>query len=208
MENTSNALIIAGEVLIGVLVLSLAAYMFIQFGTFSSEMHDSMTETQISEFNSNFTVFSDRANITAQEIATAINFAKQANNSKELEWNDNSPYYTTVYIDDENVFHATKPVLGTKFITKKEEYESNEYLQRAINTFIKNNNTKYFSCNVVINKNTENKVVVTPKDNSDIEYNKETTQVCKIVFHSISDTIITIPELLSNEITMEYEYTY
>ena len=39
MENASKALIIAGEILIGVLILSLASYIVIQFGNFSRNMN-------------------------------------------------------------------------------------------------------------------------------------------------------------------------
>ena len=60
MENASKALIIAGEVLIGVLVLSLAAYIVIQFGSFSRNLNDQISETEISSFNVNFTNFSKK----------------------------------------------------------------------------------------------------------------------------------------------------
>ena len=39
MENASNALIIAGGVLIGVLIISLAVYLFVDFGSTSAEIN-------------------------------------------------------------------------------------------------------------------------------------------------------------------------
>ncbi len=185
MENTSNALIIAGEILIAVLVLSLLAYIFIQFGSFSSDMHESMTESQITQFNNNFTICANRTNITAQEIATVINYAKQANNDRELSWNDSSEYYVTVYIDNVNVFN------DIKYIGSEEEYNNNDKLMQMISSFIKNNNTKFFSCNAVVTK--KGGKVETNYNDLDIHYNSETRQVDKIYFHSISEDIINVP---------------
>lgn len=186
MENTSNALIMAGEILIGILVLSLLAYIVIEFGSFSKDMHDTMSETQIVQFNSNFTTYSNRVNITAHEIVTAINFAKQANDSKDLIFGDTSDYYTTVYIDDVNVF-------SNNFMTK-DDYENNVRLERILNDFIKKNNIIYFSCNAILDK----KKKITYNEN-DIVYNEQTRQVSEIHFHSISPEIITIPEHFTNE---------
>lgn len=185
MENTSNALIIAGEILIAVLVISLFAYVVIQFGNFSLQMHETMIESQITNFNSNFTIYSYRANITAQEIATVINFAKQANDDKELEWNDSSQYYTTVYIDGENVFNSNK------YIKNKEEYENNNKIDEVIRKFIKNNNTIYFGCNASLKKN-GSKIEQEFYD-KDIYYKQETGQIYRIDFHSISTDIVNVP---------------
>ena len=55
MENASKALIIAGEILIGIAILSLASYIFIQFGTFSSNLNTQISETSITQFNVHFT---------------------------------------------------------------------------------------------------------------------------------------------------------
>ena len=54
MENASKALIIAGEILIGVLILSLASYIVIQFGNFSRNMNEQISATEIRTFNVNF----------------------------------------------------------------------------------------------------------------------------------------------------------
>ena len=51
MENASNALIMAAGVLIGILILSLAVYLFIDFGSTASEINSQITEQQISQDN-------------------------------------------------------------------------------------------------------------------------------------------------------------
>ena len=57
MENASNALIMAAGVLIGILILSLAVYLFIDFGSTASEINSQITEQQISQANSKFTIY-------------------------------------------------------------------------------------------------------------------------------------------------------
>ena len=127
MENASKALIIAGEILIGVLILSLASYMIIQFGNFSKNMNEQMSATEIRSFNVNFTNFSGRANISMQEIATIVNFAKQSNNNYNAKPGD--PYYVDVKID------------------------GNSVLNNPINNFLEDNkNTKYYSCNIILSQ--------------------------------------------------------
>ena len=86
MENASKALIIAGEVLIAVLVITFMVSLFVTFGNFSANIHEKLSNEQVIKFNNNFTIYEGRINITAQEIVTAINFAKQANDARELDY--------------------------------------------------------------------------------------------------------------------------
>ena len=186
MENTSNALIIAGEILIAVLILSLFALVVVQFGSFSSQMHQDMAESQLANFNNNFTIYSYRTNITAQEVATAINFAKQANDNKELVWNDSSIYFISVYVDNENIFNSSK------YINSKEEYACKDNMDNVIRKFIKDNNTKYFCCNATIEK--KGNELTQKKNEKDIYYSNETGQINRIDFHTIDTSIINIPD--------------
>lgn len=57
MENASRALIMAAGVLVGVLLLSLAVYLFTIFSNFGSEMTTQMNEKNLSEFNAQFTKY-------------------------------------------------------------------------------------------------------------------------------------------------------
>ena len=57
MENASRALIMAAGVLVGVLLLSLAVFLFTIFGNFGSEMTTQMNEKNLSEFNAQFTKY-------------------------------------------------------------------------------------------------------------------------------------------------------
>ena len=186
MENASKALIIAGEVLIGVMVLTLMVYIFSAFGNFSSNMHKNIEESQITQFNQNFFTYENRTNITAAEIVTIIKFAKQSNDSRELSRNEtSSEFYIRVYIDDIDVFN------NVKYISN--DYDYNEGLNNILNEFIKNNNTTYFCCNASLEKKGDNLEVKYDKYTNDVVIQEKTGLVNEIHFHSISEDIISIP---------------
>ena len=163
MENASKALIIAGEILIGVLIISLASYIIVQFGTFSRNLNIKMEEAEIMQFNVKFTNYAGRANISSQEVVTIINFAKQRN--EEYNVNSNDEFYIDVCIDG-------KSALNTNI---------NQYLEE-------NKNNTYYYCNLrnvkIINDEQGLKLTAITT-NDDITYNFNTQLVNKIDFHEI-----------------------
>lgn len=102
MENASRALIMAAGVLVGVLLLSLAVYLFTIFGNFGSEMTTQMNEKNLSEFNAQFTRYESyqdengkwQNTCRAQDVVTIANLAKENNNKYEYTVSDaNTGYY-------------------------------------------------------------------------------------------------------------------
>ena len=169
MENASKALIMAGEVLIGILILSLASYLVMSFGNFSKHLNTQMSESQITSFNVRFTNYSGRANISAQEIATIVNFVKQ--NNAEYEASPGDDYYADVLIDGKSILHN----------------DLNAYLDN-------NKNSIFYSCNCDIKvksiDDTNEKIILSKYDridNRDILYNDNTSLVTSINFRSITD---------------------
>lgn len=79
MENASKALVMAGGVLIGILLLSLAVYLFIDFGTTSAEINDKNAQQQIIEFNSKFTSYENKNDLTIYDVLTVVGYAKENN---------------------------------------------------------------------------------------------------------------------------------
>lgn len=79
MENASKALIMAAGVLIGVLILSLAAYLFISFGQKSRDMRDIIEKNQIMEFNTRFTKFEGTPTATIYDVISLAQFAAEYN---------------------------------------------------------------------------------------------------------------------------------
>ena len=77
MENASKALLMAGGVLVGMLIIVVMVILFNTYGQLGKTYEARITENQIKELNSNFIKFERRNNITIQEIASIANFAKQ-----------------------------------------------------------------------------------------------------------------------------------
>ena len=79
MENASKALIMAGGVLIGVLILSLMVYLFISFGANSKEIYDRIEDNQLLQFNANFNIYEGRNNLTIHQVVSVASLAKENN---------------------------------------------------------------------------------------------------------------------------------
>ena len=71
MENASKALIIAGGVLVGILIISISIYIILQFSQLSQAYDDRYAEDRKNEINSKFNIYA--RDITAQELVTLIN---------------------------------------------------------------------------------------------------------------------------------------
>lgn len=169
MENASKALIMAGEVLIGVMILSLASYIILSFGSYSRNVNQQISESQITQFNVRFTNLAYRANISSQDIASIVNYAKQNNERYEARPGDD--YYTDVFIN------------GTSVI-------SND-----VNEFLTNNrNSTYYYCNLTnvridsINDASNEITITASTTENDITFNQRTGLVTRIVFHPVSDS--------------------
>ncbi len=76
MENASQALIIAGTILIALIILSIGVYLVSNYRQVGESYEQTKETTEITKFNTNFTKFEERKDITAQEIITLKNFAK------------------------------------------------------------------------------------------------------------------------------------
>jgi len=105
MENASKALIMAGTILISVMVVSLGVYIINMFGEYTAGQEQERTNQQIAEFNAQFLKYEGRTDITAQDIVTVANLAKENNDLYELTVADasNNPeeqgsYYISVDI--------------------------------------------------------------------------------------------------------------
>ena len=83
MENASKALLMAAGVLIGMLVISLAVYLFISFGSTSAEIHKQNEEQQIAQFNSQFVSYEEKR-CTIYDVVTVANLATENNIYYEL----------------------------------------------------------------------------------------------------------------------------
>lgn len=195
MENASKALIMAGEVVIAVLVIGLIVYINVLFGSFSNSMNSKIAESQVSQFNNNFFIYSGRYNITVPEIATIINFAKQTNDSNDLSRTnpEASIYYIDVTIDGKDFFNSSS------YIDNDSEYDnSNLKFKQKVNEFLNNNNKLYFTCNCKASVIVDTKQVNIKSQDIDITTDTTTKMVTKINFNTIPETY---------NITNAYQYS-
>lgn len=83
MENASKALIMAAGMLIGMLILSLAVYLFVSFGNTSAEVYKKNEENQLNKFNTQFTSYVG-TELTIYDVVTILNRATENNVFYEL----------------------------------------------------------------------------------------------------------------------------
>lgn len=83
MENASKALLMAASVLIGIILISLMVIMFMNSGNVSSSYDKTISQEEISVFNSNFTKYVGRG-LTIHEVKSIIYFA-EANGVEHIE---------------------------------------------------------------------------------------------------------------------------
>lgn len=99
MENASKALIMAAEVLIGILIMSLMVYLFVSFGSESAEVNKELNASKLAEFNSQFEKYKDSQEITIYDIVSVANLARENNDYYELTSSTNGNYYIIVKLD-------------------------------------------------------------------------------------------------------------
>lgn len=79
MENASKALLMAAGVLIGILILSLAVYLFATFGNTSAQLHQQKEEQQLNQFNTQFSSYVGKEGITIYDVVSVANLATESN---------------------------------------------------------------------------------------------------------------------------------
>lgn len=92
MENASKALLMAASVLVGILILSLIAYLYTIFGDYGSLIQARLSEKNINEFNTQFTKYESykdesgnwQNTCKASDIVSLANLAKQNNQNYEF----------------------------------------------------------------------------------------------------------------------------
>ena len=132
MENASKALIMAGGGLIGGLVISLAVYLFVSFGQTSAEINGENSQKQLTQFNSKFTSYEGKKNLT---IYDAITVAGYANENNEYYDND-SNYIIIVNLDgrriDNQLSNIERIIKEINIRIKTSEQLSLQYFKKYI----------------------------------------------------------------------------
>lgn len=82
MENASNALIMAGGILLAIMIVTFGIILVSIFGSFTKEQQDEMSKTSIMQFNNQFTIYEAKQN-TVHDIVSVIYLAKDINASND-----------------------------------------------------------------------------------------------------------------------------
>ena len=102
MENASKALLLAAEVLIGMLVLSLMVYLFITFGSNAAKINKQLENDKLAQFNNQYDKYVNKDDVTIYDIVTVANLAKENNNYYEyyeLDEPSEGAYYISVFLE-------------------------------------------------------------------------------------------------------------
>ncbi len=79
MENATKALLMAGGVLIGILVLSLAVYLYASFSHTYEQVNERNLSKKVINFNTQFTKYINREDLTIYDIITVVGYGKENN---------------------------------------------------------------------------------------------------------------------------------
>ncbi len=79
MENASKALLIAGGVFVAIVILVIAVQLFVGYRDVAERYDETMTMSEISNINKEFTKYLGREDITIQEVVTAARTAQNYN---------------------------------------------------------------------------------------------------------------------------------
>lgn len=162
MENASKALLMAAGVLIGLMIISLAILLFNSFGGTSATIHQNIETQQIEQFNSQFTVYNGKDNVTIYDIISMANLATQ--NNKQYEFSKSEGKEFNNYIQ---LLLESEPIeFGKETTSKKQEEIYNEKIKEDTNQISSSENLPTYTVTVEISQYTKRVYKVTCKKNA------------------------------------------
>lgn len=142
MENASKALLMAAEILIGVMIISIGVYLFSSMGEYSADIASDMQEAQITEFNNQFLKYYGTTSVnggepetikcTIHDIVGVINLAQKINEQNgftEIQPISDSTYYIQIDLQ-----------IGARTYRNLEAYDQSQLVN-----LIKNNSIEYIT---------------------------------------------------------------
>ncbi len=124
MENASKALLMVASVLIGVVIVTLAVYLFVSFSASANEIEQQLEEGKLQQFNNQFTLYETKENLTIYDVITVANLAIENNHKYGLTSASNNNFYITVILEREGE------------LTKKDSQALSNYLKNLTNQLI------------------------------------------------------------------------
>lgn len=165
MENASKALLMAAAILIGVVILSLAVYLYTSFSSSTAEMQHQMELDQINNFNSRFLAYDGKEDLTIYDIITVANLAEESNKNYQVygEGLQDASFYVAVFKDDSNLTRSFE--INTFHYWHISDDLRDKEMQKVIENGQEVLRLVKYKCEVKINDNTGrvNKVIFTKK---------------------------------------------
>ena len=118
MENATKALLMAAGVLIAILIISMFVLVLQKTGSISKTYDSTVSAEEITIFNSNFTQYVGRDNLTIHDVITICNFAK-----------DNNVKKVTV-TNEKTVDNINNDTINTKYKLIINNYDDNGYISK------------------------------------------------------------------------------
>lgn len=166
MENASNALMMAGGVLIGILLLSVLVIAFSGAGDLAKSYDDSIEASSLQAFNNNFDKYT-QGDVDIQSIITMTHFAKDYNTRNDLTRGDG--LYISVECDGDSLVEMT----DNKLIQYMQE---NSFYIDSID----------LKGNIIYKKDDSGKLIKKKYTCKSIEYSESTKLVTKIEFKKVN----------------------
>lgn len=146
MENASKALLMAAEIIVGVLILSLGTYLYINLSSTAKQIEKENAQIEINEYNAKYTSYESKKNLTIHDIITLTNLAKENNKYYDLSDQTGSNYYIKVKLKRGGTW---------KDIEKYNEGEMEDLIKTDLSNINATNNAlPRYTCKVNINANT------------------------------------------------------
>lgn len=165
MENASNALIMAGGVLIAILILTLAVYLISSFGSQSAKMHLQIDEERLNNFNNQYASYLGKDKLTIYDVITVANMARE-----------NNKYYEVSNLNDSMYINVE---------LKRGGYGGSTIPQPRMETLSDSDFQRYLEADrseIIRNPLDETKEVLKNYDCTDVKYNPDTGRVNKVIF--------------------------
>ncbi len=130
MENASKALLMAAGTLIGMLIISLAVYLFTSFGSRADQIRKDNAKLQIDQFNTQFTSYVGKEGNTIYDVVTAANLATQ-----------NNIYYE--FVKRNTVAKGQDNYISVEFKNSDISKYNNQTIERGFNENMRNVTNNY-----------------------------------------------------------------
>ncbi len=122
MENASKALLIAAEVLFGIMLLTMFTVLMSVFGNLQENYSEKKESQDIQAFNANFYNY-ERDNLTAQDIVTIYNFVKQYNESIDNNSTQKVNMTGSITIEGGNTYNFSNDKVKTNLFLEEGSYD-------------------------------------------------------------------------------------